>query len=203
MLYCWGRNSDGQCGDEINSKPKQTIALPHPIKLPQHVVAIACGTGQQGCTFAVLEDGSLYTFGNNSGGRLGHPIDPSATQHGGGAPNPKPRKVETLCGVHVVSACVSDSHALCVSNDGTLYSWGRQGRTGCLGRPDVGLNDPALPSAVALPAAARCADCESGVSGVVLADGRLLMFGSNERGRLGLGRWAARRLRRASRLRRL
>ena len=131
------------------------------------------------------------------------PLAPPATQHGGGAPNPKPRKVETLCGVHVVSACVSDSHALCVSNDGTLYSWGRQGRTGCLGRPDVGLNDPALPSAVALPAAARCADCESGVSGVVLADGRLLMFGSNERGRLGLGRWAARRLRRASRLRRL
>ena len=184
MLYVWGRNSDGQCGAEPRGvKPRATVALPRPMKLPKAVVAIACGTGQQGCTMAVLEDGSLYTFGNNSGGRLGHPIGRE-----GATPNPTPRKVEALAGVEVVSCCCSDSHALCVTHNGILYSWGRQGHTGCLGRADVDANVVALPGVVSgLPSPVHSADCESGYSAAVLRDGSLWVWGRNDRGRLGLG----------------
>ena len=189
VLFCWGRNSDGQCGDTRsgNAKSQQCVALPHPIQLPRAVVAVACGTGQQGCTFAVLDDGSLYTFGNDSGGRLGH-LRASEQRRGSAAPTSMPRKVEALAGVKVVSACCSDAHALCVTSDGALYSWGKQGRSGCLGRPSVEPNEPALPALVPLPAAARAADCESGISAAVLADGALCMWGSNQHGRLGLGK---------------
>ena len=188
MLFVWGRNSDGQCGkDRQLVGPKATVPLPCPIELPKKVAGVACGTGQQGCTFAVLEDGSVFSFGSDSGGRLGHPRDQGA-KRGGSQPNPIPRKVEALASVHVKQVACSEAHALCVTEDGSLYSWGRQGRTGCLGRPEVGPNEQALPAAVQLlPGPAKLCDCESGVSGAVLRDGRLVMFGRNDFGRLGLG----------------
>lgn len=188
MLFVWGRNSDGQCGTDLPaSKLRGCVALPRPIKLPKPVISVACGTGQQGCTLAVTEDGALYTFGNDAGGRLGHPRIGSE-RRGTSNTNPTPRRVEALAGVKVVQACCSDQHALCVTDEGAMYSWGQQGRTGCLGRPEVAPNDQALPAVVALSAAARFADCESGVSAAVLVDGSLSAWGSNEYGRLGLGR---------------
>ena len=82
---------------------------------------------------------------------------------------------------------MSDGHALCVTVEGAVYSWGRQGRTGCLGRPDVDPSAAALPDLVALEGPARLVDCESGYSAAVLLDGGLFIWGSNEYGRLGLG----------------
>ena len=92
-----------------------------------------------------------------------------------------------LASVRVVSACCADSHALCVTDTGVVYSWGKQGRSGCLGRPDVAPDAPAAPGVVPLPAAARAADCETGISAAILADGQLLMWGSNDYSRLGMG----------------
>ena len=168
MLFVWGRNSDGQCGDDVG-KPRGTIALPRPLKLPKAVVSIACGTGQQGCTFAVLEDGSLFTFGNNAGGRLGHPSSTRRNERQATSvkSNPTPRKVEALAGVRVVQACCSDVHAMCVTDTGVVYSWGRQGRSGSLGRLDAPPNDSVAPGIVPLPGEARTVDCESGVSAAV------------------------------------
>ena len=65
VLYVWGRNSHGQCGeinDDYQPTGSPTVAMPRAIELPLSVTAIACGTGQQGCTFAVLEDGSVYIW---------------------------------------------------------------------------------------------------------------------------------------------
>ena len=73
-LYVWGRNSEGQCGEGVpDSRPAQCVALPHPVRgLPAPVRHVSCGTGQQGCTLAACVDGSLWSFGNDHGGRLGH-----------------------------------------------------------------------------------------------------------------------------------
>ena len=179
VLYVWGRNSHGQCGeinDDYQPTGKPTIAMPRAIELPLSVTAIACGTGQQGCTFAVLEDGSLYTFGNNYGGRLGHPKH--STKSGHLTYCSKPRRVEALENVRVVAACCSNSHAMCLTDDGIVYSWGMQGHTGCLGRIDIQPKEHALPGVVKLPDAATHIDCESGVSAAVVS-GCLLIWGSD------------------------
>merc|ERR1712070_293465 len=112
MLYCWGRNSDGQCGDNRTTQSKQHAALPHPVSLPKAVMRVACGTGQQGCTFAILVDGSLWSFGNDSGCRLGHPKETSEHWRAA-APISMPRKVEALDGLQVINVSCADCHALC------------------------------------------------------------------------------------------
>lgn len=82
------------------------------------------------CTFfwsaAITDDGCLYTWGRGNYGRLGH-----------GKSNDcfVPTAVSTLKGVHVskVSCGSGDSHTLCVTVDGKVYSWG-DGDYGKLGK---------------------------------------------------------------------
>lgn len=66
---------------------------------------------------AITDDGSLYTWGRGNYGRLGH-----------GKSNDcfVPTLVSALEGIHVtkVSCGSGDSHTLCVTLDGKVYSWG-------------------------------------------------------------------------------
>ena len=41
--------------------------------------------------------------------------------------------------------------ALCITAEGHVFSWGRQGRSGCLGGPDVTSNKHVRPGRVKLP----------------------------------------------------
>jgi hypothetical protein len=197
----------------------------------------------QGCTIAVLQDGSVWSFGNNSGGRLGHDSPSqerisssslscsSLSKHSARAmqrssqssipaiiqSSPVPRRIEGLRHVHVTHvSCryqlslasfnpialvcherlfslslsppatrtplhaalmagpctllltpISSSHAKFEFTFwfGSLFSWGKQNNSNCLGRSDVlpgsrshparvGFFDPSTP--------VRSCDCESG-----------------------------------------
>ena len=60
-------------GQDEAEFPRHNCALPHPVAgIPENVVAIACGSGNQGCTAVVGESGTLFTFGSNFKARLGH-----------------------------------------------------------------------------------------------------------------------------------
>ena len=64
-VYCWGRNNDGQLGtgDKTNRK------VPTPVvDLPSEVTEITTGTDH---SCALLTDGSVKCWGNNSNGELG------------------------------------------------------------------------------------------------------------------------------------
>lgn len=78
------------------------------------------------CSAAITSDGCLYTWGRGNYGRLGH-----------GKSNDcfVPTVVAGLKGVHVtkVSCGSGDSHTLCVTIDGKVYSWG-DGDYGKLGK---------------------------------------------------------------------
>lgn len=71
-LWTWGWNSVYQLGYETkNSKGKkeECTVSPAPVDLPLPVKSVECYEGQ---TMAVLEDGSMWSWGNNSYGQLGH-----------------------------------------------------------------------------------------------------------------------------------
>ena len=65
-LYTWGANDHCQCGFE--TKKGEDVTEPTKIELPLPVKHISVYSGQG---YAVLTDGSLWSWGNNSYGQLG------------------------------------------------------------------------------------------------------------------------------------
>lgn len=80
MMICCGENRFGQCGRGFN-KQQQTFS---PVKLPREIKPIHVSCGSSHCV-ASLEDGSVYSWGNNSRGQLGTgsraPMCPPAPIH--------------------------------------------------------------------------------------------------------------------------
>ena len=189
VLFTWGRGSDGQLGQDEVAFPFKNCAMPHPVRaLGSTVVYVACGGGQQGCTMAVTTDGSLYTFGNNYKGRLGHGNSCGHVR--------SPRRVEGLEGVPIMAVAASSAHALALDRAGRVWSWGR-GSSGELGRPgpERPCTDDPLPRRIddAGLSDAMAVDAECGYSGAVLRDGGLCLWGSNAHGKLGIGMVASRK----------
>jgi alpha-tubulin suppressor-like RCC1 family protein len=85
-----------------------------------------CPGGEQ--TFAIGEDGELFSWGRGKNWLLGH---------GDTQDQPSPKRVEALQGVPVSSVAVGESHALALAEDGLVYAWGGDTERTVLGNPYV------------------------------------------------------------------
>lgn len=106
-VWTWGNNSSGQLGDGTTTQrlvPVQVSGLPLTIK------AIAAGSDH---TVALSDDGTVWTWGNNSNGQLG---DGTTTQR------LTPVQVINLTGVTAIAA--GSAHTVVLKNDGTVWAWG-------------------------------------------------------------------------------
>uniref|UniRef100_A0A8C4WEF0 HECT and RLD domain containing E3 ubiquitin protein ligase family member 6 n=1 Tax=Gopherus evgoodei TaxID=1825980 RepID=A0A8C4WEF0_9SAUR len=114
VVYGWGRNNARQLGLSHANRREQ-VFKPYAVAALTtiDVVYISCGDEH---TAVLTQDGSVFTFGDDSAGQLGHH---SSTQI------PGPQKVEWLDGPVSHLACGSYHTLVYMSTPGQVISFGR------------------------------------------------------------------------------
>ena len=195
-LWSWGSDVYGRLGhgteDKHLARPKEVEFFSSRAETAEEAEAerqlqavVTCGSAHN---IVVDGEGRCYTWGKCHYGQLGHgEMDQNELS---------PRPVAALCGVQLRSVAAGDSHVLAVTDGGQLFSWG-VGFYGCLGHGDEkSLSVPRLVEALgstgedtgACSLRMRVASAAGGAfhSLAVTTEGRVLVWGRNHRGQLGL-----------------
>lgn len=166
--YCWGRNNDGQLGDNSQTDryaPTLITGLPS-------VESIAPGNYH---TCALTHAGVVYCWGQNAQGQLG---DGTNTER------LSPIAVSGI-GSDVVAITAGDFHTCALANTGTLFCWG-DNDSGQLG--DNSTIEGVTPAAVnGLPANLQAISAGSGHTCALTSTGDVYCWGDNRAGQLGDG----------------
>ena len=173
-LYTWGDNSRGQLGRAVtSSKPANR---PNKVESPAGVTFTQASAGGSHVV-AVGSDDNLYTWGDNSAGRLGR--DTSSI------PANKPGKADTPADVTFSSVSAGWCHTVALDTQGNAYTWG--GNThGELGRSTT--STPAdKPGKADTPAGIIFTHASAGRSHSVAVsdDGSIYTWGNADNGQLG------------------
>ncbi|KAK9805565.1 hypothetical protein WJX72_005277 [[Myrmecia] bisecta] len=190
-LFTWGLASSGELGHggwtpiEVQI-PRQVVCLER-----TRIVSVAAGANH---TLAISERGELWSCGRGRHGQLGlgHFHDEGVLL-----------RIDRLIGQRIVSAAAGKAHSLALASDGSLWTWG-DGRHGQLGHEQLAQfmalhNNP--PVAVPVPQKVksllpdklkpfdRVTAVAAGAhhSMALTVGGKLLAFGANKYGALGLG----------------
>lgn len=138
-VWAWGLNSCGQLGHAITGDPQGRFDTAYSTA-PSQVAGISGVTAVAGGwqhSLALKSDGTVWAWGSNGYGQLGHPrtidIDPFTEPTGsfgdtnleplGGPYNTTPLAVTGMSGV--ISIAAGHRHSVAVKSDNTLWSWGQ------------------------------------------------------------------------------
>lgn len=177
-VMVWGLNDKDQLGGLRGSK----------IKVPtrnEHLSALHCVqiTGGSKSLFAVTQSGRVYACGDSSSGRLG--LGPNVSGNVS-----VPKAVPGLTGVKKVAVHSGGRHALALTYDGRVFSWG-DGDDGKLGHNSrMNLDAPRLVTALRFANTRKRVvevACGSSHSAAITNNGELYTWGLGDYGRLGHG----------------
>ena len=165
-LWTWGESANGRLGHN------NVVDVSSPIQVGALTNWSQVATlGGSLSTAAIKTDGSLWTWGNNQGGRLGH---------GGTTYVSSPVQVGALTDWYQVSAHRSMA---AIKTDGTLWAWGPNA-SGQVG--DGTTTDRSSPKQIGALTTWSQVSTGLGQTGAIKTDGTLWTWGSNDHGRLGL-----------------
>ncbi|WOK95397.1 PH, RCC1 and FYVE domains-containing protein 1 [Canna indica] len=115
-IYVWGEVwSDGVLDGSTNSLcPRTDVLIPRSLEsnVVLDVQQIACGVRHAAL---VTRQGEVFTWGEESGGQLGHGNDKDVSQ---------PRLVESLVLCNMDNVACGEYHSCAVSTAGDLFTWG-------------------------------------------------------------------------------
>jgi alpha-tubulin suppressor-like RCC1 family protein len=170
--WAWGLNDHGQLGDGTTTKSQ------HPVKvmLPARITVTAVSGGRFH-SLALTSTGHVRAWGENLRGELG---DGTKTDSN------VPVRVKLPHGVKVVAIAAGFGHSLAVTASGRVFAWGNNQR-GQLG--DGTTTDRDVPVRVHLPRGTKVTAVSAGAifSLALTSTGRVLAWGLNHRGQLGIG----------------
>ena len=166
QVFAWGRNGDGQIGDDTTTDRHDPVQVLDPSGETSlgGVIAVAGGYFH---TLAVLSDGTVVAWGSNDSGQLGQGTT-------GGPDRTRPVSVPGLSNITAVSANGFQSMAL--ESDGDVWQWGII--------PGFSSNAPVK---VTLPVAATQVAAGVNHSLALGSNGKVYAWGQNCYGQLGDG----------------
>lgn len=109
-LFVWGNNEKGILGVE---QYQDALSCPTLVESLSEVTNVGCGLSSLA---AVTQDGSVYTWGRNSEGQLGHGTE--------GGYILTPRRVRKLAGERVVGVSADNNYMIAWTEHGKTYAWG-------------------------------------------------------------------------------
>ena len=195
-IVAWGNNQYYQLGCtadpgsnvDANEKSRKPLAVPrNQVACPPtllkfdplpSVSTVSCGEFH---TIAVCQDGSLWTWGRNNMGQLGH--GDCSDKH------KLPKQVMGLAKKICIRAAAGGQHSLVLTSSNKVYSWG------CNIHGQLGLDKPAktIPSPDIVTTLRRSFTCHiaCGYSHCValLSSEQIFAWGRNDCGQLGLGHY--------------
>ncbi len=184
-LYIWGCNQNGALGisdsecDQTNDDGVACQSTPY--KLMDNVVCISAG---EDYSMAVTEDGTLYAWGYDVDGQLGIE-EPDSTNEDGEPYQSTPAVV--MEGVTKV-ACGTMYHALALTEDGDVYSWGKA-TVGSVGVVEVDNTEDIIQTTpVKVMSDVQDIAAGSAHSVALTNDGDVYTWGVNNFGQLGIAK---------------
>ena len=135
-LYCWGRNSNGALGNG-SAGFSQSTGTPSWVDLGTGRTAVAVSAGGFH-TCAIVDNGSLYCWGMNSGGQagIGSTVSDITT----------PQWVNLGVGRTAIAVSAGGQHTCAILDNGEMKCWG-QDYNGALGN-GVGTSSYTIPQTV-------------------------------------------------------
>jgi alpha-tubulin suppressor-like RCC1 family protein len=184
-LYAWGLNSAGQLGDGTSTDSATPVKVAGFAPAGTTITALATGGYHSA---ALLDDGTLYTWGYNLYGQLGNGTTTDAS-----TPTPVPGFPPP--GSRIASIATGGFHTMALLDDGSLYAWGWN----FFGQiADATWEPRATPTLIRdfPPAGTAITAIAAGAAhaAALLDDGTLFAWGYNEMGQLGDGTTEDRRV---------
>lgn len=178
----WGRSPSG------------VIPAPRVVDLPGKALRVAVGGANTGgfTGYALLEDGTVASWGDNDEGQLGNGAS-GADRPLGTYPKPSGTPVTVTGLANIVDIGAGTKHAVALSKDGTVWGWGTR-NDGALGGGDA---TPA--GSVARRERHGARSRTPGLDGItqiavggthslaLTRDGHVMAWGTNRSGELGVG----------------
>lgn len=181
-VYIWGEIwSDGVFPDgSVSSVPtKNDVLTPKPLEsnVVLDVHQISCGVRH---VALVTRQGEVFTWGEESGGRLGHGIEDHFTH---------PKLVESLAVTNIDYVACGEYHTCAISTSGDLFTWGDgSNNSGLLGHgTDVSHWIPKRVSGPLEGLQVLSIACGTWHSALATSNGKLFTFGDGTFGALGHG----------------
>jgi len=123
IVYGWGSGQQNQLGRRILERRATNSLVPMPIGLPKKIINLGAGAYN---SFAVRENGDVYSWGLNNFGQTGIPKEFDETGASKGADVHHPIVIEALKGMGKVTCIQGGAHHTVACTDrGELLVWGR------------------------------------------------------------------------------